>query len=68
MDLNLKDTTTYAENSGVEHLSEQSANRITWIALAAVLAIVTLLYILAQVFSPNVVGDNSQAEIGRAHV
>lgn len=62
MDLNLKDTTTYAENSGVEHLSEQSANRITWIALAAVLAIVTLLYILAQVFSPNVVGDNSQAD------
>ena len=62
MNLNAKDTTTYAENSGVEHLSEQSANRITWIALAAVLAIVALLYILAQVFSPNVVGDNSQAD------
>ena len=62
MNLNSKDTTTYAPNSGVEHLSEKSAKSVMWAALVAVLAIVALLYILAQVFSPNVVGDNSQAE------
>ena len=62
MNLNAKDTTTYAPNSGVEHLSEKSAKGIMWVALAAVLAIVALLYILARIFSPSVTGDNSQAE------
>ena len=62
MNLNDKDSTTYAPNSGVENLSEKSAQGIMWAALASVLAIVALLYVLAQIFSPNVVGDNSQAE------
>ena len=62
MNLNDKDTTTYAPNSGVEHLSEAGAKNIMWIAIAAVLVIVALLYTLAQVFSPNITGDNSQAE------
>lgn len=44
MNLNEKDTTTYAPNSGVEHLSEKGAHGIMWITLVAVLAIVAVLY------------------------
>ncbi len=55
------DTTTYALAPEVDHLSEKAATMLMLAAIAAVLAILGLLFALAQVINPNQVGDDLAA-------